>query len=315
MICIHFRGFHIRVSSEKNLEDGEWILSQLNADFKELIGFCDVPDLEIQILTDLETPKLRLALFTSKLLVRHTSALGPFYVGFGNLKAQLSISRKGMKRFSISGESKQYIYEVLYAFILSSIGEALETRGFHRIHGLGFSESQSALVIPLNSGRGKSSMVHWLIDNTKVKFFGDECVFTNGNEVFAFPVRRALREEDITPNTSTSFRKFDRIFFEKKFLTDWPADRIQESSDNFKIILFKNTFSFAKFAWTFFWGLGNAQMAEFFLRADNFPNLVKIAFSRLRCLKRLRAHIVVLNNWDKSPATNWSCLKVPPNIW
>lgn len=308
MIHIHYHGFYIHLCSEANLKNADWLTSQLLADFAEFEPAEAPPNLEINILKSVEEPALRLRIFSSKLVHRYLVANGIFYKGRGNLKAHLKIESSGLKTFCISGDNSQHLYEVLYAFILSSIGEHLEARGMHRVHGLGIANSLCALIVPLPSGRGKSTMAHWLLENTDLKFLGEETVFTNGREVLAFPIRRAICEKDFEASGAQFERLFNREKFEKKYLLGWRPFRIVERQAQFKIVLFENTFTWLSFAWSFFWGLGNAQMAEFFIRADNIFILLKIAWGRLKCLDRFRGKFIFLKHWQSSPQKNWDSL-------
>lgn len=309
MIEFHYHGFYIRVLAEANVKDSAWIIEQLRQDFSSFLGTNEGLNLEIQLVSYLVKPKFYLKLFSSKLVRRFASSSGPYYEGHGQFKALASKDPLGKKIFKVTGNDRQFIYEVIYAYILSTAGEALEVRGFHRIHGLGLSTDQKSLVIPLTSGQGKSTACDWLLKNTDLKFLGDETIFTNGLSVFAFPIRRAIREKDFALLDSQEGRLLNRIFFEKKYLFSWAQGRIKTSDDKFNIVLFKNTFSFTKFAWSFFWGLGNAQMAEFLIRVDNLHLLAYIAIGRIKCLLRLRKHILYLDRWEKSPELNWKNLK------
>lgn len=309
MIEFHYHGFYIRVLAEANVKDSAWILEQLQQDFFSFLSLKEVPNLEIQLVKSLTKPKFRLKLFSSKLVRRFISSSGPYYEGHAGFQAILNKDNYGKKIFNVTGNDRQFNYEVIYAFILSSIGEAMEAKGFHRLHGLGISTDQKSVVVPLPSDRGKSTACHWLLENTDLKFLGDETIFTNGLSVFAFPIRRALREKDFALLKSQEARLFNRLFFERKYLFSWPQNRIKSSDNTFTVVLFRNTFSFTKFAWSFFWGLGNAQMAEFLIRADNLPVLAFIALSRIKCLLHLKKHIFYLDRWENSPELNWKKLK------
>lgn len=293
MILIQYFGYRILVHADSTHHDSLQLVERLRFDFfdfKENVT-SDQIDLEIKITRSLQKPKIRLPILKTRNLLRYW-LWGSNYFYQSNRSTSMHLEIFKAKKLSVSFSDAENAHELIFLFILSSIGEHMERLGWVRIHAAGFCIGPDSFVVPLPSNSGKSSFVQWLIDNTEVTFLGDETVFTDGKIVAGFPIRRALRKN--------SSREASKI------LRNWPDLRIQSSCSLAQVSLFRDKFSKLSFFWEFFWGLGNAQMIEFFLRKNSLWLLIRISINRVKIFFRILPKIQNYPNWSKIPLVNYS---------
>ena len=125
-------------------------------------------------------------------------------------------------------------YEASYLFLLSRIGEELDQRRMHRIHGLALSYNGRAVLAVLPMGGGKSTLGAHLLKNPAFGFLSDDSPFIDAaGAVHAFPLRLGLLpggEGEIPPKY---LRTIQRMEFGPKHLVDYRyfASRIQASAE------------------------------------------------------------------------------------
>lgn len=290
MLSIQYFGYRVQIHAENTLPQSIELMDRLRFDFSQFIEHspADQLNLKIILVDQLEVPEKRLYNFKTRNFTRYWLGWNSYY--FENSDQTRAILNFGSPRvLRLSFKAIDNAQEQIFLMILSSIGEFMEEQGWSRIHGFGIQMNDAAWVVPLKSGSGKSSFVDWLIENSEARFFGDETIFTDGQSIRAFPIRRALR-------TKASKQKEFR---------SWPVTRIQAEASHFQMLLFGNQFSRMGFFWEFFWGLGNAQMAEYVLRFENFSNLVKVVFQRIFIYSRLNSKMRFLNLWESKEELNF----------
>ncbi len=82
------------------------------------------------------------------------------------------------------------LHELAYLALLSKAGEALDCRGLHRIHALGFEWKGAGALLLLPSGGGKSVLALELARATEAGIFSDDTpLLTQDGRVLAFPLR------------------------------------------------------------------------------------------------------------------------------
>ncbi len=188
--------------------------------------------------------------------------------------------------FWVAGNSAASVYEAAYVALLSAVGEALDSRGFHRVHALAFGKSNSTAILPLASGGGKSSIAALMSRDPSYRLHSDEIPLVKNGRIYPFPIRIALFPQVALGLgiETKQLRIFHRRIFPEKLLLPIDLARVAPP-EKAGIILFPEGnppwWYRVQFIWGMVWGLGAPQMAEFMLRAGNFGRLFRIAFSRL----------------------------------
>lgn len=299
----YYQNLSVSVSNLSLDPEQEWILSQLQIDFAH---FSITPEIktskkiQVEIHPSIAQPPWMIPTFASRNLIRYWSPHGHFFKGADQLLAQVNF-HKINRTLKVASQDRRTTYEVIYQFLLSSIGEFMEESGFHRLHALGFSLNNFNCVIPLPSGRGKSTFASWLLLHTDAKFFGDETLYTNGVVLIPFPLRRALRVDAPLP---------ERRFFTNKKFVCWDSSRlVTHPQSEWRIFLYSNVQNRFRFFWDFFWGLGNTQMMEYLIRSDHLFGLIQMAISRARVGWMFRSRLQFFSFWESDPDANGDHLK------
>jgi hypothetical protein len=200
--------------------------------------------------------------------------------------------KDGRRLFNIYGPNENEIYEFTYVALLSVIGEALDLRGFHRVHALGVSGGKSAFVVLLPQGGGKSTMASILL-KTRLSLLSDESPLLKEGMVYPFPNHIALAPALAKKLNLKEARLFQRKYFPSKSVFDVPREKVSEAKPLKALLigrrwdgppLIKNISRLKSFGELFrgiVVGEGIAQMAEFMLRGNNLIGLLRIAFARL----------------------------------
>ena len=107
------------------------------------------------------------------------------------------------RTLTVFGSNFSRLREVILSYVNSVLGELNDKKGWHRLHALGLvlnDKSTTSVIIPLNSGEGKSSFTFWVSKETQVSILSDETILTNGQLVQGFFSRLALRFEPAVKN-------------------------------------------------------------------------------------------------------------------
>ena len=105
-----------------------------------------------------------------------------------------------------------FAYEKLYLLVLSRVGEMLDRKGLHRVHGLGFSYRDRGVLILLPMRGGKSTIALSLMNDADVRLFSEDTPLLDREGVMhPFPVRLGVRAggsmPDIPPEYVREFRR------------------------------------------------------------------------------------------------------------
>lgn len=195
-------------------------------------------------------------------------------------------------------------YEVCYLLLLSYLGERLDRRGLHRIHGLGIEQDRVGALVMAPSGTGKSTLALALLQKraSRMAILSDDTPLVKTNGMLAFPQRIALRE---FPEIASKYvRKFSRVEYGEKFVIGSEFFRHRVRSECKLKWLFITSrpgqhrtkiceVSRWRAAWPLMkWlvvGYETPQIWEFYLRPDPLDLLLKagIAGKRIRTASRL----------------------------
>jgi len=197
--------------------------------------------------------------------------------------------------FEISGTDQLEIYESAYITMLSSVGEALDLVGYHRIHALGIHYADRKILMIAPSGGGKSTLAAKLMSHPSIKIYSDEMPLLKDGVIYPFPIRIALFPEVACKLYSNpeNLRTFKRKLYREKLLVPITEDKIAAPGKlqivciSYKIkkfpsqILPRSLIIYTELFKSLVLGLGLCQIAEFMLRGDNIIFILRIMISRL----------------------------------
>lgn len=222
---------------------------------------------------------------------------------YGNGTTVESSFEGDLRGFIIHAGDRSLAYEALYSAMLSAIGEELDRRGFHRVHGLALEHAGKRVLIVLPTGAGKSAMAALLSRETETRIFSDESPLIGQGKVWPFPIRGALRPEVAQAlGLPTSGRRFSRKLFPEKLLFSFPREKVAEPGALDFILVGRRkalpaiyaddsavtkTAAFSALFQSGVVGLGLAQMSEYMIRADSLWKLPQIGMQRLSAFASL----------------------------
>jgi len=219
----------------------------------------------------------------------------------------LAIWDRGSRVFQIYTNDLDVQYEATYLFLLSQIGECLDTKKMHRIHAMAMSVQGKSVLAILPMGGGKSTLCAGLLSYPEFKFLSDDSPFISSDgRVHAFPLRLGLLPGNEKTIPAEKLRTIQRMEFGPKILVNYEyfADRVVASADPGIVFLGKRSLSMdcriePVSAWQGYKsmivncvvGLGLYQGLEFVLTHSPLELLSKtgIAWSRLRNARKLFA--------------------------
>jgi hypothetical protein len=113
------------------------------------------------------------------------------------------------------------IHEVVYLFILSTVGQALDRAGLHRVHALGVSYRDRATLLLLPSGGGKSTMALELLREPGFQLLGEDTPLVDRRgRILPFPLRLGVCAGSTTGVPEQYLRTTRRMEFDPKTLID-----------------------------------------------------------------------------------------------
>jgi hypothetical protein len=193
--------------------------------------------------------------------------------------------------------------ELGYLVVLSRAGEALDAKGLHRAHALGFEWGGAAGLVFLPSGGGKSELALALLSETTAGLLSDDTPLVDVEATArAFPLRMGfLPSADLSGVPEPWVRPFARRDYAPKRVVDYDFFRARVRDGLPVRWLFvgkKGTgeprivpAGAAAAAFALGAGLvvghGVAQMAEYRLRASDAAGLARAALSRARAAAAL----------------------------
>jgi len=140
-------------------------------------------------------------------------------------------------RCDIYCDDETIAYEVCYLVALSYVGESLDRRGVHRIHGLGLSCRGRGTLVLAGSGTGKSTLALEILQKPGMGILSDDTpLIRQDGEMVAFPQRIGLKEAP-PAKLRKHVRKFRRVeygekfvlgshYFEQKITAQCPVDQV-----------------------------------------------------------------------------------------
>ena len=133
----------------------------------------------------------------------------------------LAIVDRAAGRCLVYSTDDHLIHEAVYLFILSTVGQALDRAGLHRVHALGVSYRDRAILLLLPSGGGKSTMALELLRQPGFQLLGEDTpLIDRQGRVLPFPLRIGVRPGSPTGVPEQYLRTKRRMEFDPKTLID-----------------------------------------------------------------------------------------------
>ena len=164
-----------------------------------------------------ELPSLPASIFTPRnVCFQNSKQTYIDYFGRG-----LAVFDRQERRCVIYGSDTDLVHEIAYLFMLSTIGQYLDSRGMHRVHALGVSYHSKGLLLLLPSGGGKSTMALELMRCPGFLLLGEDTpLIDRRGRILPFPLRLGARPEQETGVPPEHLRTVERMEFGPKTLID-----------------------------------------------------------------------------------------------
>lgn len=241
----------------------------------------------------------------------------------------LAVYDRSAERFLIEGEDEQLAHEAAYLFLLSRVGRHIDEAHLARIHALGLSGRQGAVLVLLPSGGGKTTLALRALREPDVKLLSEDTpVLDRHGKVHPFPLRIGVNESDAGLLPEGTIRRIERLEYGPKLLLSLDAfhDSIEPEARPLKHIVLGRRWLSGGGALTPLprralitplvrdgvIGLGVAQMIEYVLRQGSRDLLGQgsVAASRALCCARALAGARAWRlDLARDPELNWDALR------
>jgi hypothetical protein len=122
-------------------------------------------------------------------------------------------------RLQVQGEERHLVHEAIYLFLLSRIGEHLDRTSLMRLHALGLSGPNGAVVVMLPSGGGKTTLALRALKEPGVKLLSEDTpVLDRRGVVHPFPLRVGVNPTDADLLPTGEVRQIERMEFPPKLV-------------------------------------------------------------------------------------------------
>jgi hypothetical protein len=144
----------------------------------------------------------------------------------------LAVFDRKEKRCVIYGMDHDLVHEIAYLFILSTVGQYLDSQRIHRVHALGVSYRNQGILLLLPSGGGKSTMALELMRQPGFCLLGEDTpLIDRHGRILPFPLRLGVHPDQDTGIPPQYLRTVNRMEFDPKTLVDieYFKDRLGEA--------------------------------------------------------------------------------------
>lgn len=144
----------------------------------------------------------------------------------------LSVLDRDSGRLVVQGESEQVVHAAAYNYVLSRVGQHLDSSRMVRLHGLGLVGAQGAVVVMLPSGGGKTSLALKAIRSRGPMLLSEDSpLLDRRGRLHPFPLRIGLNPGD-APEREEELRRIERLEFHPKLALEVEtfAEKIASSS-------------------------------------------------------------------------------------
>jgi hypothetical protein len=127
-------------------------------------------------------------------------------------------------RVRIRGEDAHLVHEAAYHFVLSRIGEHLDGLRMPRLHALALAGAHGAIVIPLPSGGGKSTLAIRALADPRVRLLAEDTpLLDRQGRAHPFPLRIGVNPTDAERLPPGAVRRIERMELHPKLVVDLSA--------------------------------------------------------------------------------------------
>jgi hypothetical protein len=133
----------------------------------------------------------------------------------------VSVLDRESNTLTIQGEDEHLVHEAAYHFLLSRIGEHVESRGLPRLHALALAGRNGAVAVILPSGGGKSTMALRAIEEEGVRLLSEDSpLIDRRGRIHPFPLRIGVNPGEADGLPPQRVRRLERMEFHPKLLLD-----------------------------------------------------------------------------------------------
>jgi hypothetical protein len=132
------------------------------------------------------------------------------------------VEDKANNHYTIYSLEKELLIESFYLLMLSLFGQYCDANGMLRIHSLGISDKNKAILLLLPSGSGKSTLAIKLLNESDVKLISDDSpIATMSGDILPFPLRIGTNDMNILKTIPEEYvYKLNRMEFGEKHFID-----------------------------------------------------------------------------------------------
>ncbi len=163
-------------------------------------------------------PHLKASFYTPRnICYRKRGILYIDYFGRG-----LSIVNTESNNYKIYSSDAHLRHEIVFLSILSLVGQILDSRHIHRVHGLGLEIDGKAVLILLPKGGGKTTLLLELLKNENIKLISEDSpLIDNKGQILPFPIRIGISSYHKHKDIPEKYLYLaERMEFEPKYLLD-----------------------------------------------------------------------------------------------
>jgi hypothetical protein len=145
----------------------------------------------------------------------------------------VSVLDRHRSRLLVQGEDEHLVHEAAYLYLLSRIGEHLESNGLTRLHALALAGPRGAMALLLPSGGGKSTLALRALRSDGVRLLSEDSpLLDRRGRLHPFPLRIGINASDADQLPAGSVRRLERMEFHPKLALDLSvfAERIEPSA-------------------------------------------------------------------------------------
>ncbi len=214
--CFDFYGLTIEVNSTS-----VDLVKEVGRDF----AYFRVPTVEgrVQVQVFLDSPPYaELPLISASLITPRNICFQNKQITYIDYFGQgLAVFDRKERHCKVYGIDHDLVREIVYLFILSTVGQYLDSRGLHRVHALGMSYHSRGILLLLPSRGGKSTMALELLCHPGFLLLGEDTpLIDRRGHILPFPLRLGVSPEQGTEIPPQYLRTVRRMEFDPKTLID-----------------------------------------------------------------------------------------------
>jgi len=138
---------------------------------------------------------------------------------FGN---GVVVETASARNFTLFSQDRNFLQEAFYLLVISLLGQHLDSVGLLRVHALALACGDTAFLLPVPPGGGKSTMAISLLREQDIRLISDdEPIFDSNGAVHPFHTHIGTLDQNIIAAIPKKFYyEIDRMEFGKKYFID-----------------------------------------------------------------------------------------------